>query len=146
MHSLYISLGGFTTLGTVKQLYLVLAMPVRTRYLFVLTLYITCRIHGLGYCKAALFSISYVRKDWISLHSLCISFKGFTALRTVKRLYLVLAIPVRTGYLFTLTLYIIWRIHSLRHCKVASFSISYVHKDRISLYTHFVYYLKNSHP
>ena len=63
------------------------------------------------------------------------------ALGTVKRLYLVLAIPVRTEYLFALTLYITCRIHGLRNCKTALFSVSYTCKDQISLYTYFVYHL-----
>ena len=46
-------------------------------------------------------------------------------LGTVKQPYSLLAMSVRTGCLFALTLYIIWRIHGLKNCKTALFSISY---------------------
>ena len=68
------------------------------------------------------------------------------ALGTVKQLYLVLVMSARTGYLFALTLYITCRIHGLRHCKMALFSISYTCQDQISLYTHFIYYLQDLWP
>ena len=48
VHSLCISLGGFTALGAVKWLYVILPMPVKTNLIhFILTLYLIQRIHGL---------------------------------------------------------------------------------------------------
>ena len=64
----------------------------------------------------------------------------------VGRRYVLATMTVRTGYLFAITLYIIWRIHSLRNCNTALFSINYTYKDRISLCTHFIYHWKNSQP
>ena len=61
---------------------------------FALTLHISSLIDGLKYCKMALF------KPDICLYSLC------TILDTAKHLYSMLAIPVRTGCLFALTLQI----------------------------------------
>ena len=114
-------------LGTVKRVYLVLAMPVRT----------LGTVKWLYLVLAMLVTTEY-------LFSLCISFVGFKALGTVKCLYLVLAMPITPGYLFALTLYIIWRIHGLRNCKTALISISYTGKDWISLCNHFIYHLKYS--
>ena len=130
MHSLCISFGGFIALETIKWLYLVLGMLVRTGYLFIYTLYIACRIHGLRNCKAALFSVSYVQR----IHNL----------RNCKTALFSVSYADKAGYVFAMTFYIACSIQSLRNCKTALFSVSYVCKERISLCTHFVYHLEVS--
>ena len=172
MSSLCISPIRFTACSTIKWLYFMVAMPVKTRSLtaltlymtlwihglwecktasfhvsypchdrmsteclFALTLYISQSIYGLRHCKMALFNISYACQDRISLciHSLCISHNRFTALSTVKQLHSVLAMPVRTGCLFVLTLHISQSIDGLKNCKTALFNVSSAGLDRVGI-------------
>ena len=121
------------TLGTVKRLYSILVMLVKTGCLFALT----CQMHGPWHCKTALLMLAMpvkagclfaliwrIRSPWhysMALFNISCASPDWISLYTH----------------FVLTLHLTLHIHGPRYCKIAGFNISSACQDRMSLYTHF---------